>query len=216
VTFPDLICPVCKYVHPVRVINGEPCIERADGENALDYQTFVLPKWTSLSRWVGMKCQGSDHLKGEAPTLIVLPEYFPGFVQTMHDRQIAKMSFGDMERTKTALRFLLSVIQAPYMGSRLIIKPWEVKIFDDMSHMNYDVLAWRHMGKLDLEARPDGLSEIVDRWHEAMLLCVPYEQFDEVFEPMGAAIRERLDAAHKIVGEALRALLLTINSTVPK
>jgi serine protease inhibitor len=26
VTFPDLICPVCKYVHPVRVINGEPRI----------------------------------------------------------------------------------------------------------------------------------------------------------------------------------------------
>lgn len=214
-TFSDLICPECKHVHEVKVINGEPCVESPAQPSM--FVAFPESGWLSLSRVSRFQCQGKALGEVMLPIFDVPNEYFPEFVQ-YGPGDVAMFRPGwNMEggkqtstRARKMFEFWLSVIQAPYTGPYHVRKPWDLKVFDAVERLQFHFVAWRHLAILGEK------DEIVDSWTEKMGLSICYEQMEDVLGVEAKLLLDKIGDAHKVVAGALFKLTMAMKAMVPQ
>jgi len=187
----ELICPECGVSKPIKMIEGEPCIEYPD--RADDPADFPHPGFVSLHRWIRYQCLFGPHKNcpPDVPFFDIPDEFAPGLICSSNS---FKPSYGrDPLRAKNTEEadFLLGrmneIIEAekemidkhpelrlietspPENDSRKYHrKMWETRIFDDVPRLCFKVYATRYL----CERRGEGRRTYA--WTETMAVDIPY------------------------------------------
>jgi len=177
----ELICPVCKAVKQVKMIEGEPCVECAEGQgNGIGTMDYLCEGWASLYRSIGFPCSG------HAGSFGIPWEFCPNLIETVYmtdDRSYApRFLLPKRELTAHYLKAIESVVNAERALStlspdrflacaeipgedekrRMIRMKWTCRLISNLGCMSHDLLVYRVVMKERVS------------WHETIGLRVPF------------------------------------------
>ena len=189
----ELVCPECKIVKPLKMIEGEPCMEYPD--RADDPADFLSPGWVSLHRWIRYQCLFGPHhdCPPDIPFFDIPEEFAPGLIRSCNSFKPANgygyetLLANTTERAVFLLGRINEIVEAEKQvlkkhpelellesvppendSTRYHRKKWQIKVCDNVTKLRYDVAVWRYLCERMGEAKR------AYSWTETMSVSVPY------------------------------------------